>query len=52
MVNGTADPRFAALREEFQRRIETGEELGASLAVVVDGELVVDLWPRPRHLRA
>jgi len=44
MVHGTADPRYAALREEFERQLETGGELGASLAVVADGELVVDLW--------
>jgi CubicO group peptidase (beta-lactamase class C family) len=43
-VEGEADPRFAGLREEFQRRLDSGEELGASLAVVEHGRSVVDLW--------
>ncbi|HEY5229299.1 MAG TPA: serine hydrolase domain-containing protein [Galbitalea sp.] len=43
-VKGEADPRFAALREEFQRQLDSGEELGASIAVVEHGKSVVDLW--------
>nr|WP_082510227.1 serine hydrolase domain-containing protein [Leifsonia sp. Leaf325] len=43
-IAGVVDDRFAGLRDEFERRLATGEELGASLAVVLDGELVVDLW--------
>ncbi|HEY1529742.1 MAG TPA: serine hydrolase domain-containing protein [Galbitalea sp.] len=43
-VEGEADERFAALRTEFQRMLDSGEELGASLAVVDHGEPVVDLW--------
>ncbi|MWB99369.1 serine hydrolase domain-containing protein [Agromyces seonyuensis] len=43
-VHGTADPRFDALREEFARRLANGDELGASIAVRLDGEPVVDLW--------
>ena len=43
-VQGEHDERFAALRREFQHFLDTGEELGASLAVVHKGELVVDLW--------
>ncbi|MET1016421.1 MAG: hypothetical protein ABWX76_06365, partial [Leifsonia flava] len=43
-IAGLVDDRFAGLRDEFERRLATGEELGASLAVVLDGELVVDLW--------
>ncbi|RQP13192.1 MAG: class A beta-lactamase-related serine hydrolase [Microbacteriaceae bacterium] len=43
-IEGHVDPRFAALREEFARQLESGDELGASLAVIVDGEPVVDLW--------
>ncbi len=44
VAQGEADPRFSRLREEFQRRLDSGEELGASLAVVDHGEPVVDLW--------
>jgi CubicO group peptidase (beta-lactamase class C family) len=43
-VEGEADPRFALLREEFQRQLDSGQELGASLAVVDHGRPVVDLW--------
>ncbi len=43
-IDGHVDDRFAGLRDEFARRLESGEELGASLAVIVDGEPVVDLW--------
>ena len=43
-LEGHVDPRFAALRDEFARQLTSGEELGASLAVIVDGEPVVDLW--------
>ena len=43
-IDGTCEPCFAALRDEFGRRVATGDELGAALAVHVDGEPVVDLW--------
>ncbi|MEX1106010.1 MAG: serine hydrolase domain-containing protein [Ilumatobacteraceae bacterium] len=44
-VQGTiADPRFEAMREVLQRSIDSGADLGASVAVVVEGEPVVDLW--------
>ncbi|GAB2913635.1 serine hydrolase domain-containing protein [Nonomuraea fastidiosa] len=38
------DPRFARVREVFERHFADGEELGAAFAVYKDGELVVDLW--------
>jgi CubicO group peptidase (beta-lactamase class C family) len=44
LVQGDADPRFAELRAEFQRQLDSGEELGASIAVVDHGKPVVDLW--------
>lgn len=43
-IDGHVDPRFAGLRDEFARQLAAGEELGASLAVILDGETVVDLW--------
>lgn len=42
-VNGHHDPRFDRLREVFAANIDTGEELGAAVAVDLDGEMVVDL---------
>jgi CubicO group peptidase (beta-lactamase class C family) len=43
-VNGQHDPRFDRLRDRFAENIESGEELGAALAVDLDGETLVDLW--------
>ncbi|MBI5089138.1 MAG: beta-lactamase family protein [Actinobacteria bacterium] len=43
-VEGTCDARFETMREILQRNIESGADLGASVAVALDGEIVVDLW--------
>jgi CubicO group peptidase (beta-lactamase class C family) len=43
-LGGTCSARFDPLRELFAAKLESGEDLGASLAVIVDGEMVVDLW--------
>jgi CubicO group peptidase (beta-lactamase class C family) len=42
-VHGTCDDRFARVRDALATQLD-GEELGASIAVDVDGETVVDLW--------
>src|SRR3954466_6212591 len=41
---GTCSARFDPLRELFSAKLVSGEDLGASLAVNIDGEMVVDLW--------
>ena len=43
-VQGTCDARFASLREAFEERLQSGDELGASIAIVIDGAPVVDMW--------
>jgi len=43
-VQGHSEDRFASLRALLQAKLDSGEELGASLAVELDGKLVVDLW--------
>ena len=43
-LGGTCSARFDPLRELFAAKLESGEDLGASLAVNIDGEMVVDLW--------
>src|SRR4051812_34124105 len=43
-LGGTCGARFDPLRELFAAKLESGEDLGASLAVNIDGEMVVDLW--------
>ena len=43
-VAGSCDPKFAALREEFERNFAERGEVGASVCLSVDGETLVDLW--------
>jgi CubicO group peptidase (beta-lactamase class C family) len=43
-VKGQCDPRFEAMRDVLQANIDSGADLGASIAVVLHGEPVVDLW--------
>ena len=43
-VQGTCDPRFSQVAEEFERNLALRGEVGASVCVVLDGETVVDLW--------
>lgn len=43
-VHGTCASAFEPLRELLARNLGDGTDLGASVAVVRDGELVVDLW--------
>ncbi len=42
-VHGTCEPRFSRVRDVFAENFRHGE-VGASLAVMVDGQMVVDLW--------
>ncbi|TNC46818.1 serine hydrolase domain-containing protein [Mumia zhuanghuii] len=43
-VQGTYDPHFQPLIDALARRIDAGDEVGASLAIVQDGRMVVDVW--------
>jgi len=43
-LSGTCDARFGAVREALERNIDSGEEVGASIVVDLDGEIAVDLW--------
>lgn len=43
-VQGECAERFGRLREVLAERLAADHELGASIAVVADGELVVDMW--------
>ncbi|MEQ4723380.1 serine hydrolase domain-containing protein [Nonomuraea sp. B19D2] len=43
-VQGTCDPRFSQVAAEFENNLATRGEVGASVYVIVDGEVVVDLW--------
>jgi CubicO group peptidase (beta-lactamase class C family) len=43
-VSGTCDARFAPVREAFETSFARGEEIGASVAVVLDGKPVLSLF--------
>ncbi|MCX5206254.1 beta-lactamase family protein [Streptomyces sp. NBC_00237] len=43
-VEGTSTDRFEPVRAALEAHLESGEELGASIAVDVDGVMEVDLW--------
>jgi CubicO group peptidase (beta-lactamase class C family) len=43
-LGGTCSARFDPLRELFAAKLASGEDLGASVALNIDGEMVVDLW--------
>lgn len=43
-VHGTCDARFAAMRDILAENLDAGRDLGASVAVRIGGESVVDLW--------
>ena len=43
-VEGSCDPRFERVREVFAENFRLRDEVGAGIAVMLDGQLVVDLW--------
>jgi CubicO group peptidase (beta-lactamase class C family) len=43
-VQGECSPDFALVSEMFQRSLASRDDLGGSVAITIDGELVVDLW--------
>ncbi|MBL8697918.1 MAG: beta-lactamase family protein [Alphaproteobacteria bacterium] len=43
-VQGDCDPRFSRVREAFERNFSEDGEVGAAVAVMLDGRMVVDLW--------
>ncbi|WP_206059216.1 serine hydrolase domain-containing protein [Nonomuraea zeae] len=43
-MQGTCDPRFSQVAEEFEANLAGRGEVGASVCVILDGEVLVDLW--------
>jgi len=43
-VSGTYDDRFEQLATLLHDSVDSGADLGGSVAVVLDGEMVVDIW--------
>ena len=53
-VQGYCDPRFAAVRDQFQQNFVDRSETGAALAVTLNGEPVIDLyggWTDAKHTK-
>jgi CubicO group peptidase (beta-lactamase class C family) len=44
VVDGTCTDAFLPLRDLLEKSLAAGEDTGAAVAVVHDGELVVDIW--------
>ena len=43
-LHGHCDERFTKLRSAFEASFDSGEDVGAAVAITIDGEPVVDLW--------
>ena len=43
-IHGHCDERFGAVRREFERNFTERSDVGAAVAVTIDGESIVDLW--------
>ncbi|KAK1948671.1 beta-lactamase [Colletotrichum sublineola] len=43
-AHGNCDPKFQRVGEKFKQLLESGQELGASLTVNIDGEEVINMW--------
>jgi CubicO group peptidase (beta-lactamase class C family) len=43
-LSGRLEPAFAPVWDAFRHNFELGEELGASVAIMIGDKLVVDLW--------
>jgi CubicO group peptidase (beta-lactamase class C family) len=44
IVQGYTTDNFASLRDVFEGHLTSGEDVGASIAVMLRGELVADIW--------
>ena len=43
-VKGTYDEKFAEVADVFSASIDSGADVGASFALTIDGEMVIDIW--------
>ena len=43
-IQGVCADRFGAVRTALERNLDSGEELGASLVLDIDGDIVIDMW--------
>ena len=43
-IHGSVEPGFEDVRDTLSANLDSGEDVGASVAVIVDGKTVVDIW--------
>jgi len=43
-INGKCDGKFIRVSEVLERNLDSGDDIGASTAVFINGEPVVDIW--------
>jgi CubicO group peptidase (beta-lactamase class C family) len=43
-IHGVCADQFTAVRDALARNLDSAEELGASLVLDIDGDIVVDMW--------
>ena len=43
-IHGKCDERFESVRDALARNLDSGEELGASLVLDIDGDILIDVW--------
>jgi CubicO group peptidase (beta-lactamase class C family) len=43
-IHGTCDDRFVAMKQRLSNSLDSGGDVGASVAVALRGEMVVDMW--------
>ncbi len=43
-IQGAYDPQFSAMADLFSANVDSGADVGASVAVTLDGNMVVDIW--------
>jgi CubicO group peptidase (beta-lactamase class C family) len=43
-IHGSCDERFTGMKEVLSTNLDSGADLGASVAVTLDGKMIVDIW--------
>jgi len=43
-IHGGCDERFESVRDALARNLDSGEELGASIVLDLDGDILIDVW--------
>ena len=43
-IHGFCEERFEPVKEMFAEHFKTGQDVGASFAVTIDGKFVIDMW--------